>query len=989
MPTLHRDRKFISLLFIFATALPARAQLNVPLTIQEALYPGAPTNGVARKQEPVTVGIPLPDSAGIKSESQLGLKGAAVGQFRILGRWPSGNAKWVLVDTQVDLGSGGKNTSTSLTTGQGNFGGSALATDDGATISVKTGSAEFVIRKARFNLFDRVTVEGKALVAPGASQGLVLLGPPPGETACGSATSCTTVYASSLDDRSNAAIEENGPVRAVIKAEGAHKDAQGHAYMKYTVRMFFYKGKDYAKVQVSLRNADETHATSGDFNSANKGFQSYEARISAQLGQAPSFSIGGHSSPASGSFEGGGDAYLYQGYSDNMEFSDWRTQNCKNRGDRCVVPYVGRNDQPPYVYRQEGYQIVRNGSTLKKGKRDDYAQGWADLKDSSGAGIGIGVYQLAAFWPKSLEFHAGGSDVRIGIWPDQNLFEGGGGQPYYQAWPFYSIHDLWFNFHGTEPGSAANDFFRFQHFLVGRAPLSQYNNSGVFFYQIPEAKEEDSFYDSVGLRCCLPDAKPKTFRYYGWPAAGAGNQHEERWSYLLNFLQRGLPGRYLYAAHFYRMVAEHGFPRSDGFRWRDYPRDQLNAAGFPEEFQVANGGLAMRDWMEAAWEHNHVYGITDYYFLSGDEFIKDAILDGMSDRFLNAKVNDNVGGKLWNTRAVGSQMMAISRLYQFYEAIGDKEDATAVLKIGDTTLAKQVYPELNVSGFGVGKPIVGVEGSIGISRTRGIAYGCCATGDPDKEHGITEPNRIALSFHIAIMAEGLWEYAQTRGRDWSDYWKLCDLAYAVSEWARKESFVNSGTSRTSGIIYWIYLDYPNDGTKFYTQKGPGPGQSSWFNWYTVGAYTGDTAEWKREFELQLLRIDKESTYPWAEVGSHMIQATVGLIVHPPKEKLVSVPVTVKNNGGGNYTVSWAAPPGAQLYRIKYMDNGKEIVDWLNFNPGPNTFGIDPNKNWPWFAAEEAQGVPGPAALGTTQAYAFKGDPAKSYTFAMKAYVTAR
>src|SRR4029077_6405524 len=248
MPTLFRDRKFTSLLFILATALPARAQLNVPLTIQEALYPGAPTNGVVRKQEPVTVGVPLPDSAGIKSESQLGLKGAAAGQFRILGRWPSGNAKWVLVDAQVDLGSGGRNTSTSLTTGQGNFGGPALATDDGATISVKTGSAEFVIRKARFNLFDRVTVEGKALVAPGASQGLVLLGPPPGETACGSATSCTTVYASSLDDRSNAAIEENGPVRTVIKAEGAHKDAQGHAYMKYNVRMFFYKGKDYAKV---------------------------------------------------------------------------------------------------------------------------------------------------------------------------------------------------------------------------------------------------------------------------------------------------------------------------------------------------------------------------------------------------------------------------------------------------------------------------------------------------------------------------------------------------------------------------------------------------------------------------------------------------------------------------------------------------------------------------------------------------------------------
>ena len=63
------------ILLLICTAVPVQAQLSVPLTIQEALYPGAPTQGISRTQDPVTVGIPLPDSAGIANINQLGLSG--------------------------------------------------------------------------------------------------------------------------------------------------------------------------------------------------------------------------------------------------------------------------------------------------------------------------------------------------------------------------------------------------------------------------------------------------------------------------------------------------------------------------------------------------------------------------------------------------------------------------------------------------------------------------------------------------------------------------------------------------------------------------------------------------------------------------------------------------------------------------------------------------------------------------------------------------
>jgi hypothetical protein len=96
--------------------LPMWGAINVPLTIQEAVYPGS-IAGVSRAADPVTVGIPLPDdtSTGATDVSQLGLSGASVGQFRVLGRWPSGRIKWVLVDTQASLAAGQKNISIALT----------------------------------------------------------------------------------------------------------------------------------------------------------------------------------------------------------------------------------------------------------------------------------------------------------------------------------------------------------------------------------------------------------------------------------------------------------------------------------------------------------------------------------------------------------------------------------------------------------------------------------------------------------------------------------------------------------------------------------------------------------------------------------------------------------------------------------------------------------------------------------------------------------
>ena len=1080
-------------------ALAAQAPLEIPLTIQEAIYADAPTKGIARDQGPVTVGIPLADSAAIKDVSQLGLKGASAGQFRVLGRWPSGNIQWLLIDTQASLGAGRTNTSISVVAGHGNFGGPDLAHDDGAAISINTGPSQFAIRKANFDLFDRVVVNGKILVDSGASAGLVLMGPdttisvaappPPSSSATsggglgerrysvrisyatisgetegsqpamaevpagrlltvssppsanhvvgyyvyaakpgnnetlqtprpvpigqswaepdtgissdgrkvsrisGVGTGCGTCnveYSSKNDARSTAVIEENGPVRTVIKADGTHFDRSGHAYMHYTVRMYFYKGKSYAKVEVILRNADEPKNPRGVFNSAYKGFASYEARLTPALAGTKTFRIAGDRNSfggmlhgaVSGSFHGGEDAYLYQAYSDDLEPEDWGgANNCAGPIDRrCVASYIARTriKGREYSYAQDGYQIVQGDSVLAHGDHTKYPQGWADLSDSSGAGVEVGVYQLAGYWPKSLQFMKGGSEVRVGIWPDQSLFHGGYGQPYYQAWPQYSVHDLFFDFHGAALNSPADDFLSFQHYLLARAPLSQYNDSGALFYPLLEPSAEDRYYKSANVPCCLMDKPPKIFRRYDWPGAGAGNQHELRWSYLRNFLQRGLTGRYLFAANFYRMVVEQSFPRSDGFVWRNHPLGQLGYEGFPDEILSANGSLAHRDWIDT--QHAHWYGMTLYYFVTGDETVKDQLLNGIKDRFLNLQSKANTG-KLWEARDVGGQLMGIAHLYRALSAMGDP-DAAKLIPVAETTLKTLVFPELNLSGFGTGDPVPGIDGSHGISRTRGVQYGCCNRADEKNYTG-----RLAAPFRHAILVEGMYELAQTLGPEWRDYNLVMDLAYGASRWALTEGWGappgQTPNDRNSGVIFELHLDGGNEDNHYY--QSPGAGQTNWFNFFIPVAYAGDLT-WKKNFDLLMQRVSTSGQKFFAEYGSHMLQAVISETLNPPP-RLVTVPITAKNNGNGSYTLSWTVPPGVIRYRMKYAI-GKDVVDWIGFNPGTNNFSGDPNHSWAWFACTEIAGVPAPTSSGTAQSFVFKGEPGKDYRFALKAYISS-
>jgi hypothetical protein len=990
----------ISLVFaIVFLALPAAAALNVPITVQEALYPGS-VAGVTRTSEPFCQGIPLADSAAIVNTNTLGLTGAVAGQFRILGRWPSGNAKWVEACGIVPSLTGGGTTTVTLTdSGSGNFGGSNLATDNGTTITVATGAATFSIRKARFNVVDQAVVGGTTVVASGSSQGLVITGPPanagyPANVTCTSG-SCTVPYMSSNDPNSTCVVEKNGPVQAVLKCSGDHVDASGNVYLHFTVREYFYLGKTAVKVTSILRNAD--YGTSNTFATAYKGHQGYELRLTPSISGTTNYSFGNHTSaPTTGTLTSSDNIYLYQGESQQLKWQDWCGSGC--------VPFT--NDT--------GYSIVKNGSTLTSGVDTQYPQGWADISNSSGTGIEIGVYQLSAYWPKSLEFNAGGTDVRIGIWARQNS------QAYYQAWPQWNIHDLYLNFHATTPASPANEFLKFQHYLLARAPYTHYNSTGVFPYTLIDPSVEDSFYASTASSatpstipassaCCIKDLGTSDishwplniYRFYAWHAGGGANQTEFRWSGLLNFITRGMTGRYLDASHFYRMQSEITWPHSDGFNWRDRPHanqgsPELDGFGFPTAAS-ANSNLAIsKDWLDQ--EHGHWYGMTDYYFMTGDETTHDALLDGPKDWFLNPDTYQNgAAGGLYNSRSIGVQLIGAARFSQFLTATGDP-DAPGVLSQGANTYAVQVKPDLCVSGYPNGCSVGQIDANLGgswttqgVSRVRGVPWG--AAGTSGSWCGVSHAYRVNSSFQPAILIQGLLEYRNVQGPAWPEYVNALDLAYGIARWDLSENFVDNGTGRwdVNGFRFGLALDRANSctgaGESPEPDFQPTPTQTTSMAFLAKYLVDGDTS-WTTKFKINLQKDMSALGTTTSDLGSYQLAHVVGIINNPGSTTLNTVPISsFADNGGGSYTVAWTVPPGAQSYRIKW--GAKAIVDWIGFDPTNNVFTGDPVNTMPWFAANNVASTASPSTSGSTQSFTISTGVTglTAANFSVKAYVS--
>lgn len=991
-------------------------------------------------------------------EGQLSGVSSVTGQFRVLGTWPSGNIKWLEVCGVVgSLTAGGTATVTlnhasisggialevrealggatgvartdepfcmgvpiadsygiSTTTGFTLSGTTAVTNTnmatDGTTISVDTGTGGglFVVKKANTNIIDSVVVGGTTVVATStaATRGLVLLGPDPaagttqGKVTCSpdtGGTACTTVYSSANDSSSTCSVEKNGPIAAVVKCTGTHKSSGGSPYMQFTTRTYFWRGKTGVKVTSVLRNATlNTAATpsadrgTGAFNTAFKGFKSYELRVGANITGTLSYTIAGHAGNQTGtvSTAGGTDeVYVYQGTSLYL----WRYGDCSTA---CLDSYVDSG-------ATGGYQIIKNASTLASGTDavNNALPGWADISNASGVGVSVGFPYMSAYFPKSLEFDSGGNDVRLGIWPRQNTV------PVYQAWPQWSVYDLYLNFHATSvtATNAQNEFLRFQHPLIARPSSRAYiNAAGVFPFPINDPAQEDAYYLAretvsnpavsgycAGTTDCSGDyssanGKLEAPRTYNWGAGGGSNQEEFRWANLLKFYQRGYTGRFLNSAFFYRYQIQKAWPMADGFTWRSRPNYwdvnyETNYFGqpmlwsAPKAFTVLNESQTFVDWSDLQqYYHYHWWGITDYYMMTGDETVKDAI-EPMKDWFMNPNTMQGLrNGTATNAknleafgilRAASIELAASAMFSRYLASVGDTSSATTVLSQGALNYTSLIRPDGCLSGYPAGcvaPPVTNndEDDPVGVNRKRGwpLSYGgrgnsWCNTG------GTTY--RSLTAFQGGMLVYGLLLHRWVQGSGWTYYKESLDLAYGVGQWATTELYSDNGSndwydSTTSGwyngFRYGAFADKSGNcpaGTATVpgvTQVVPGlnggedvdanysgiNNATVWMNFYVQYLVTGSSS-WARKFNLALDRlVGTGSDAP--DKGGWPMALLIDAIQNPTSTPAQTVTPSISHLGAGTYRLTWTPLGGTVGHRVKWSAN--------NIVPLASTIGYD-------------------------------------------------
>ena len=237
--------------------------------------------GITRTDDPVTSGVPILESASITSIDQLQITDSSgnnvPAQFTVTSRWHgtpddgSKPIKWVLLDFQANIPALGTAVYYLKNGNRGNTQDTTLAVqEDNNKITVNTGKAKFEINKNYFNLFDYIYVDkdndGQLddLSVSSVNEGGVVLTGKNG-----------TKYYTTLEAPEEIEIEEQGPMRTVVKVRGVFKAENGsyfapsvhksadypnfdqpylHSYFYYRARIYFYNNKNYVRVFLTLEN---------------------------------------------------------------------------------------------------------------------------------------------------------------------------------------------------------------------------------------------------------------------------------------------------------------------------------------------------------------------------------------------------------------------------------------------------------------------------------------------------------------------------------------------------------------------------------------------------------------------------------------------------------------------------------------------------------------------------------------------------------------
>jgi YetA-like protein len=252
--------------FFVGSALADSLDVGVEIVVNDEL-------AVDRDSELVTISFPCAESAAIHSTANLRVLNAAgaevVAQWQVLTRWrgkPADASKpirFALVHLRVSLRSGEsaqfrviRRKPTDPAAPQPALG--LIVSPIAGAIAIDTRAARFEIPTTSWTLFRRVQIDldgdlaygstaAENVVVPSGSFGAALVDPLGG------------VYFGATDPQVKVVIEESGPLRAVIRVEGAHQPVGagtiGRDYLRFTTRYYFSARSPAVRVEHTLENS--------------------------------------------------------------------------------------------------------------------------------------------------------------------------------------------------------------------------------------------------------------------------------------------------------------------------------------------------------------------------------------------------------------------------------------------------------------------------------------------------------------------------------------------------------------------------------------------------------------------------------------------------------------------------------------------------------------------------------------------------------------
>jgi hypothetical protein len=219
-------------------------------------------SGVPRDREVVVFGVPLPERWNLTNTQQLRLiagDGAQLpAQFEILARWGGAPgerakaAKWVLVACPQTLPAKGTNRlwlslDSSGTSAPAPSPALSIGPDAPGLVRIDTGIAQFIVNTNHFTLFERVVIEGTAVITTVGETETLLYEGIDGLNLVGGRFTRPVRATQWTWDR-------QGPIYAVAKLRGSLLDRDGQAILDYTVRYHFYAGRSDVRVDVTVEN---------------------------------------------------------------------------------------------------------------------------------------------------------------------------------------------------------------------------------------------------------------------------------------------------------------------------------------------------------------------------------------------------------------------------------------------------------------------------------------------------------------------------------------------------------------------------------------------------------------------------------------------------------------------------------------------------------------------------------------------------------------